>query len=70
MKTFSIIALVAVPCLALLCWAYRAQKRYWITQGWEVGHKLGRVSGMMGPERMNKWLDEQGIDPKLLPPTR
>lgn len=63
--------LITVPALlvlALLCWAYRVQKRYWITQGWEVGHKLGRVSGMMSPAEMNKWLDEQGIDSKLLPP--
>lgn len=61
----------AIPillALALLCWAYRAQKRYWITQGWEVGHKLGRVSGMMGPAAMSEWLDKQGIDSKLLPP--
>lgn len=37
-------------------------------KAWTLGHKLGRVSGMMGPLRVSDMLDKYGIRLSDLPP--
>lgn len=39
-----------------------------VEQAWTVGHKLGRVSGMMGPKGVSDMLDKYGIKISDLPP--
>lgn len=65
-----LILVAAIVLLGLARWGYLAQKKHWISEGWSVGHKLGRVSGMLGKDVMDKWLTDAGIDPTMLPPVR
>lgn len=66
MSPWLILALV-LAWHALLWTLHRAYVRHTRIEFWAVGHKLGRVSGMIGPEQTNRWLEDAGIDPKLLP---
>lgn len=62
--------------VAFICWHVGLIKIFRIiltvrmAQAWQVGHKLGRISGMMSPDQMKKWLADQGIDADMLPPLK
>lgn len=66
MKTFLIIAGVLAYHGALFS-VWRWDRRRLAERSWTVGHKLGRVSGMMGPEWVKGQLDAAGIDPSIMP---